>query len=101
MEKYYVRIAVPLLIMTWAEAFIKMRVIMRAQRCIRWTGTLPLLVLLSCCAFCQETHYSRFRDAEWYARQIQTLQDEIAKIDIHMRLLVQARKSGQGVTATV
>ena len=74
---------------------------MRAQRSIRWTGTLPLLVFLSCCAFCQETHYSRFRDAEWYARQIQTLQDEIAKIDIDMRVLVQARKSGKGVTDAV
>src|ERR1700730_16322197 len=87
--------------MIGAEALIKMRVIMRAQRCIRWTGTLPLLVFLSSCAFCQETHYSRFRDAKWYARQIQTLQEEVTKIDIDLRALAQARKSGKGVTDAV
>jgi len=34
--------ALPLVIMRLAEALIKMRVIMRAQRCIRWNRTLPL-----------------------------------------------------------
>jgi len=74
---------------------------MRAQRSIRWTGTLPLLVFLSCCAFCQETHYSRFRDAKWYSGQIQTLHDEVAKIDIDLRALADARRSGKGVTDAV
>ncbi len=74
---------------------------MRAsQRCIRRTGTLAL-VFLSCCAFCQEIHYSRFRDAKWYAQQIQTLHDEVAKVDIDLRALAQARKSGRGVTDAV
>jgi len=74
---------------------------MRAQRCIRRAGTLPLLVFLSCSAFCQETHYSRFRDGKWYARQIQTLHDEVAKIDIDLRMLSEVRKSGKGVTDAV
>ncbi len=75
---------------------------MRAsQRCVRRAGTLPLLLLVSCCAFSQETHYSRFRDAKWYARQIQTLLDEIAKIDIDLRAFADARKSGKGVTDAV
>jgi hypothetical protein len=56
---------------------------------------------LPCLAFSQETHYSRFRDAEWYARQIQTLHDEIAKIDVDLRTLAEARKSGKGATDAV
>src|SRR5258708_14924006 len=68
---------------------------------MRWVGTLSLLVFVSCCAFSQEIHYSRFRDAKWYARQIQTLQDEIGKIDIDLRTLSEARKSGKVVTDSV
>jgi hypothetical protein len=71
------------------------------QRRFRWTGTLLLFVFRASCAFSQETHYSRFNDAKWYARQIHTLQDEIAKIDIDLRVLAQARKSGKGVTDAV
>jgi hypothetical protein len=52
-------------------------------------------------AFSQETHYSRFRDAKWYARQIQTLQDEVAKIDTDLKTLLEARKSGKGITDAV
>jgi hypothetical protein len=71
------------------------------QICVRTIGTLSLLVFVSCLAFSQETHYSRFRDAKWYARQIQTLHDEIAKIDIDLRAFAEARKSGKGVTDAV
>ena len=74
---------------------------MRPPQCIRWTRTLLLFLSLQCCAFSQEAHYSRFRDAKWYARQIETIQDEIAKVDTDLRALVQARKSGKGVTDAV
>src|SRR5258705_7650707 len=65
---------------------------------MRWVGTLSLLVFVTCCAFSQETHYSRFKDAKWYARQIQTLQGEIAKIDADLKTLLESRKSGKGAT---
>ncbi len=68
---------------------------------MRWVGTLSLLVFVTCCAFSQETHYSRFKDAKWYARQIQTLQDEIAKIDADLKTLLESRKSGKGATDAV
>jgi hypothetical protein len=68
---------------------------------IRRTGNLLLLFFLPSFAFCQETHYSRFGDAKWYARQIQTLQDEVAKIDGDIGALVQAGKSGKGATDAV
>ena len=68
---------------------------------MRWVGTLSLLVFVSCCAFSQESHYSRFGDAKWYARQIQTLQDEIAQIDLDLKTLLESRKSGKGVTDAV
>jgi hypothetical protein len=74
---------------------------MRVQRCVRGTGTLSLLVFVSCCAFSQETPYSRFKDGKWYAQQIQALHDEIAKIDIDLRTLAEARKSGKGATDAV
>ena len=74
---------------------------MRPPQCIHWTLTLLLFLFLPCLAFSQEAHYSRLRDAEWYARQIQTLKDEIAKIDIDLRTLAEARKSGKGVTDAV
>src|SRR5882724_12356366 len=74
---------------------------MRAQKYIRRIGTLLLLVLVSCYSFSQEARYSRFRDAKWYARQIQTLQDEIAKIDADLKTLLESRKSGKGATDAV
>ncbi len=75
---------------------------MRVHRCIRWTGTLLAVSLLAWPAFSQETdHYTRFRDAKWYARQIQSLQEEVAKIDTDLRTLVEARKSGKGITDAV
>jgi hypothetical protein len=74
---------------------------MRLPKCIRWTATLLLLLSLPCCAFSQETHYSSLSDPKWYARQIQTLQDEVAKIDTDLRTLLEARKSGKGITDAV
>jgi hypothetical protein len=74
---------------------------MRPLRCIRWTATLLLLLSLPCFAFSQEAHYSRFRDAKWYAFQIQTLQDDVAKVDTDLRTLLEARKSGKGITDAV
>ena len=68
---------------------------------MRWVGTLSLLVFVSCCAFSQETHYSRFRDAKWYSRQIQTLQGEVAKVDTDLKTLLESRKSGKGATDAV
>jgi hypothetical protein len=74
---------------------------MRPLRCIRWTGTLLLFLSLQCFAFSQETHYSRFRDGKWYARQIEKLQDDVAKVDTDLRTLLEARKSGKGITDAV
>src|SRR6266852_3804342 len=75
---------------------------MRVHRYIRWTGTLLALVFLSWPAFSQVTdHYTRFRDARWYARQIQSLREEVAKIDADLKTLVEARKSGKGITDAV
>ncbi len=75
---------------------------MRAHRYIPWTAALLAVSLLSWPAFSQETdHYTRFRDAKWYARQIQSLRDEVAKIDADLKMLVEARKSGKGITDAV
>jgi len=75
---------------------------MRAHKYIHWTATLLAVSLLSWPAFSQETdHYTRFRDAKWYARQIQSLRNEVAKIDADLKTLVEARKSGKGVTDAV
>ena len=75
---------------------------MRVHRYIRWTAALLAASLLSWPAFSQETdHYTRFRDAKWYARQIQSLRDEVAKIDADLKTLVEARKSGKGTTDAV
>src|SRR5713226_2259764 len=75
---------------------------MRAHRYIPWTAALLAVSLLSWPAFSQETdHYTRFRDAKWYARQIQSLRDEVAKIDADLKTLLEARKSGKGVTDAV
>jgi len=45
--------------------------------------------------------YRRAKDPKWYARQLQPLREELAKIDTDLRALVQARKSGKGVTDAV
>ena len=75
---------------------------MRTERGIRFLGTILALLFLSWPAFPQETsHYSRFRDSKWYARQLQSLREEVAKIDIDVRSLVEARKSGKGITGAV
>lgn len=75
---------------------------MRAVRLIRWIATLLAALFLSWPAAPQETSpYTRFRDAKWYALQIQALQEEVAKIDIDLRALVEARKSGKGITDAV
>jgi len=75
---------------------------MRAKRRIRFAGTFLALLFLSWPAFPQETiHYSRVRDAKWYARQLQSLREEVAKIDADVRSLVEARKSGKGITDAV
>jgi hypothetical protein len=71
---------------------------------IRWIGTLLVALFLCWPAFpqAQETnHYSRFRDAKWYARQLQSLREELAKIDTDVRTLAEARKSGKGITDAV
>jgi hypothetical protein len=78
------------------------RIHMRAARYVRFLGTLVALLLLSWPAFPQETsHYSRIRDAKWYARQLQSLREEVTKIDTDIRSLLEARKSGKGTTDAV
>lgn len=67
-----------------------------------WIGTLLAALILAWPAFSQETsHYTRFRDATWYARQLQSLREEVAKIDADIRTLTEARKSGKGITDAV
>src|SRR6266851_6815639 len=74
---------------------------MPANRCIRFIAFLTIS-LLSWPAFAQQNeHYTRFKDASWYARQLQSLREELAKIDIDVRTLVEARKSGKGATDAV
>ncbi len=69
---------------------------------IRWIGTLLVALFLCWPTFSQETnHYSRFGDAKWYARQLQSLREEVAKVDADARALAEARKSGKGVTDAV
>src|SRR5713226_4854615 len=75
---------------------------MRSARLARWIGTLLTALFLSCPAAPQEaSHYTRFRDAKWYARQLQSLREELAKIDTDLRTLVEAHKSGKGTTDAV
>jgi hypothetical protein len=75
---------------------------MRADRRIRILGTLLALLFVSWPALPQETsHYSRIRDAKWYARRLQSLREEVAKIDSDIRSLAEARKSGKGTTDAV
>jgi hypothetical protein len=69
---------------------------------IRWIGTLLVALFLFWPAFPQETnHYTRFGDAKWYARQLQSLREELAKIDTDLRTLVEGSKSGKGITDAV
>src|SRR5260370_15139241 len=78
------------------------RIPMRADRRIHFAGTFLALLFLSWPAFPQEiNHYSRVKDAHWYARQLQSLRDEVAKIDTDVKSLEAARKSGKGVTDAV
>jgi hypothetical protein len=78
------------------------RVHMGADRRIRFLGILLALLFLSWPALSQETsHYSRTRDAKWYARQLQSLREEVTKIDSDIRSLAEARKSGKGITDAV
>jgi len=74
---------------------------MPANRCIRFIAFFTIS-LLSWPAFGQQNeHYTRFKDANWYARQLQSLREELAKIDTDVRTLVEARKSGKGITDAV
>src|SRR6266851_10243038 len=74
---------------------------MPANRCIRFIAFLTIS-LLSWPAFAQQNeHYTRFKDASWYARQLQSLREEVAKIDADVKTLVEARKSGKGITDAV
>src|ERR1700688_748447 len=102
--KYYSQSAMALSIISVGRAMhdFAARIHVRAERRIRFLGTVLALLFLSWPAFPQETsHYSRFRDSKWYARQLQSLREEVAKIDNEVRLLVEARKSGKGITDAV
>jgi hypothetical protein len=75
---------------------------MCTARLTRWIATLLAALFLSWPAAPQEaSHYTRFRDAKWYALQLQSLREELAKIDSDVRTLVEARKSGKGITDAV
>src|SRR5258708_29196259 len=75
---------------------------MRADRRIHFAGTFLALLFLSWPAFPQEiNHYSRVKDAKWYARQLQSLREEVAKIDADIRSFAEAHKSGKGITDAV
>src|SRR6266446_6232702 len=102
--KYYSQSAMALSIIPVGTAMhdFAARIHMRAERRIRFLGTVLALLFLSWPAFPQETrHYSRFTDSKWYARQLQSLREEVAKIDTDVRSLVEARKSGKGITDAV
>ena len=45
--------------------------------------------------------YTRQKDPKWHARRLQSLREEVAKVDVDVRVLVEARKSGKGATAAV
>src|SRR6266436_1342178 len=75
---------------------------MRTATLARWIGTLLIAAFLSWPAAPQEaSHYTRFRDAKWYALKLQSLREELAKIDTDVRTLAEARKSGKGITDAV
>ena len=78
------------------------RIPMRADRRIQFAATFLALLFLSWPAFPQEiNHYSRVKDAKWYARQLQSLREEVAKIDADVRSHMEARKSAKGITDAV
>src|SRR6266436_368042 len=78
------------------------RIPMRADRRIHFAATFLALLFLSWPAFPQEIkHYSRAKDAKWYARQLQSLREEVAKIDADVKSQMEARKSGKGITDAV
>lgn len=84
-----------------AEGRFRARFIVRIGL-IRWISTLLVTLFLCWPAFPQKTsQYSRFRDAKWYARQLQSLREEVAKVDVDVKVLVEARKSGKGATGAV
>src|SRR5882757_8861749 len=99
--RYYWQIATPLLIIVNStDGRFRARLIMCTL--IRWIGTLLVALFLCWPTFPQETnHYSRFGDAKWYARQLQSLREEVAKVDADARAPAEARKSGKGVTDAV
>ena len=45
--------------------------------------------------------YTRDKDPKWYARELQPLREELAKVDTEIRSLQEARKDGKGVTDAV
>src|SRR5260370_35285611 len=68
----------------------------------RWSSRLSVAFSLCWPALREETsRYSRFRDAKWYARQLQSVREEVAKVDADVRALLEARKTGKGVTDAV
>jgi hypothetical protein len=85
-----------------AMQLFRARIRMRAERRICFAGLFLALLFLSGPAFSQETgHYSRIRDAKWYAQQLQSLREEVAKIDADIKSFAEARKYGKGVTDAV
>ena len=45
--------------------------------------------------------YTRDKDPKWYARELQPLREELAKVDSEIRSFQEARKDGKGVTDAV
>jgi len=45
--------------------------------------------------------YTRDKDPKWYARELQPLREELAKVNTEIRSLQEARKDGKGVTDAV
>lgn len=71
---------------------------------IRSVGTLLAISILSApwpTSSQQTEHYTRFRDAKWYARQLESLRDKLAKIDRDITTLAEARKTGKDATDAV
>src|SRR5437762_5017609 len=46
-------------------------------------------------------HYTRNRDPKWYARELQPLREALAKVDMEIGSLRDARKDGKGATDAV
>ncbi len=46
-------------------------------------------------------HYMRSRDPKWYARELQPLREALAKLDMEIRSLQEARKDGKGASEAV